>query len=288
MIRLKSYAKINWYLRVGQRRKDGFHEIETIFQEIDLTDELTFEPLEAPVCEIHGMPFELPPEQNLIWRAWQLLRREVGNNVGGIRIAVQKRIPAAGGLGGASSNAATTLRALNTMFSLKLRVEELEGLGAKLGSDVAFFIRGGCAVGRGRGEVLQQIQGVPAYPLVLVFPDAKVPTAEAYQRLTGLPRPRPLAHLEAVLAALRAGDPVALAPLLHNDFQILVEKELWFTEAASLLRNLGCLNFLLSGSGSTVFGLKNTLEHAFSSRRSNNSVMPSWSLEVWTRPETPV
>ncbi len=287
-MRVKSYAKINWYLRVGHRRTDGFHEIETIFQEIELADELVFEPIDSSSCEIVGMPFELPLEQNLIWRAWSLLRQECGSSVGGVRISVEKHIPACGGLGGASSNAATTLRALNQIFALGMSDQELEHLGARIGSDVAFFIRGGCAIGRGRGEQLERLAGIPAYPLVLAFPQARVATAEAYRRLSALPRPQPPAPLETVVEALRSGDCTAVASLLHNDFQILVEQEAWFQQASATLKQMGCLGTLLSGSGSTIFGVKNVLEHAFSRPRSENYEKSSWVLEIWTRPERTV
>jgi 4-diphosphocytidyl-2-C-methyl-D-erythritol kinase len=282
MLCLESRAKINWYLRVKDKRPDGFHEIETIFQEIALADRMTFEAIASNCCEIEGMPFELPAEQNLIWRAWNCLRERFPAKVAGVRVVIEKRIPACGGLGGASSNAATTLRALNALYELRLSTNELEKIAALLGSDVAFFIRGGCAIGRGRGELLEAIDGVPSYAIMLAFPNTKVPTAEAYRRLSSRARPAPRASLTEVVAALRSGDPTRLAPMIHNDFEILVAEEPWFLEASAALRDSGCIRTFLSGSGSTVVGLKNTLEHGISSHRSEKYVNPSWVRETRT------
>jgi len=262
MMELRSFAKINWYLRVLDKRSDGFHNVETIYQEIALADRLRFEPLDEETCEIIGMPFTISPQDNLIYRAWQLLRREFGSSCRGARVTIEKHIPACGGLGGASSNAATTLHALNDMFSLGASTTDLEHLAATLGSDVPFFIRGGCAIGRGRGELLEPLSDVPRYHLLMVFPDAKVPTAEAYRRLDTATRPQPPATLDQVVAALRSGNLGDLIRSIHNDFECLVENEEWFVAATTKLREEGSLREFLSGSGSTVVGVKNILEHA--------------------------
>lgn len=283
-VELRSHAKINWYLRVGRRRADGFHEIETIYQQIELADEMTFEPMEKADCDIVGMPFNLPKEENLIWRAWKCMREHCGSVVGGLMVTIKKHIPACGGLGGASSNAATTLRALNMLYGLGISDQQLEEFAASLGSDVPFFIRGGCAVGTGRGEILEQVEGVPPYSLQLAFPNAKVSTAEAYRRLSSIHRPSPRYTVWDVVALLREGGVATLAPAIHNDFELIVEQEPWFVQACSTLKQLGCLRTFLSGSGSTVVGLKNSLEHELSEGRSEKYVNPSWVRETRTCP----
>ncbi|MCX7624750.1 MAG: 4-(cytidine 5'-diphospho)-2-C-methyl-D-erythritol kinase [Candidatus Sumerlaeaceae bacterium] len=283
-VELRSHGKINWYLRVVQRRADGFHEIETIYQEIALADEMIFEPMETPECDILGMPFELPKEQNLIWRAWKCMREHCGSVVEGLRVRIKKSIPACGGLGGASSNAATTLRAVNMLYKLGLADEQLEDFAASLGSDVPFFVRGGCAVGTGRGEMLQRVERVPSYSLLLAFPEAKVSTAEAYRRLSTLQRPTPRYSVWEVVKLLREGGIDELASAIHNDFEILVNQEPWFTNACSTLKQFGCLRTFLSGSGSTVVGLKNALDHPLCANRSEKYVNPSWVRETCTCP----
>jgi 4-diphosphocytidyl-2-C-methyl-D-erythritol kinase len=285
MIALRSYAKINWYLRVGGRRADGFHEIETVFQEIDLADDMEFDRRPEPGCEIAGMPFALAPQENLIWRAWQRLREECGTQVGGVHVRIRKRIPACGGLGGASSNAATTLRALNAMFGLGLSTAQLEEIGASLGSDVPFFVRGGCAIGRGRGEQLTPVADVRPFRIALLFPKEKIPTAEAYHRLSAMPRQVPQAGPDEVVAALQAGDAERLARAIHNDFELLVRHEKWFLRAVGTLEECGCRKAFLSGSGSTVVGLKNTLEDALSEDRSADNENQSSVWETFTRPQ---
>ncbi len=285
MITLRSYAKINWYLRVLGRRADGFHDIETVFQEINLWDLMHFEPAEEIDCTIEGMPFELPAEQNLIWRAWKRLRDVCGRKVQGLRVRIEKRIPACGGLGGASSNAATTLCALNSLYELHLSQGELEALAADLGSDVAFFVRGGCAIGTGRGERLQTVERVPAWNIGLIFPAAKVATAEAYKRLSQIERPQPHATLQELIAALCAGDVAALARCIHNDFELLVRKEGWFEAAVRELEAAGHRKAFLSGSGSTVVGVKNALAHGISvTGREKHQNATSGVWETTTRP----
>lgn len=253
-----SYAKINWYLRILDRRPDGYHNLETVFQEVELADRLAIEPIEEPQCVIEGMPFDLPFEKNLIYRAWARLREAFPEKVRGIRVEVDKRIPDGGGLGGGSSNAATTLCAVNELFSLGVTWQELERFGAELGSDVAFFVRGGCAVGRGRGEILEPVDGVQPFEIGLVFPGVRTSTAEAYQRLAALPeRPRPSRPLDHVLDALRMGDDAFLSKAVFNDFDAVYRHEPWYCRAVELLQELGFERCMLSGSGSTLIGIKN-------------------------------
>jgi len=249
-----SPAKINWYLRVLDRRPDGYHNIETVFQEIALADEIEFEVCERRECLIAGLP-GVPQEQNLIWRAWRLMADIHGDQVGGLRARVTKRIPMGAGLGGGSSNAATTLKAVCRLFGLKVGDDDLAAAGASLGSDVAFFIRGGCAVGRGRGEELDPVADARAIPMVLAFPDAHVSTAEAYARLAHLPRREPSSRIGAMVDALRSGDPVRVAAAVHNDFEAVAASEPWYREAAGALLRAGCLRAFLTGSGSAVVGV---------------------------------
>ena len=251
-----SPAKINWWLRVLDRRPDGFHNIETVFQEIDLHDTLEVEALAGiPECHIDGMPDEVPTESNLITKAWQLLRTRYPAQVGGVRFIVHKRIPMGGGLGGGSSNAATSLKAMAQIFELGLSVDELRILAGELGSDTAFFITGGCAIGGGRGEILEHVESPPPIPLVLVFPTEGVSTAWAYGQLSKVSRPSPAITLENFLKVLHMGDPSALAQKVHNDFELVVEREPWFLEARKALLDAGCAGAFLTGSGSTVVGI---------------------------------
>ena len=166
----KSYAKINWALRITGRRADGFHDLETVFQTISLHDDLTFSPSDrlSLTCDDPSIPVD---ESNLVMRA----ARAVGAT--NVAIHLSKRIPAGGGLGGGSSNAATTLRALGGD-------RDLAPLALALGSDVPFFLIGGTAYATGRGEVLTPMPPISDIPLLLLLPEERVLTKDAFARVT--------------------------------------------------------------------------------------------------------
>ncbi|MFL6248660.1 MAG: 4-(cytidine 5'-diphospho)-2-C-methyl-D-erythritol kinase [Thermoanaerobaculia bacterium] len=164
---MKSYAKINWSLRITGKRADGFHDLETVFQTISLHDELTFRPSSSLslTCDDPSIPVD---DSNLVLRAARLA------GAPNVAIELKKRIPAGGGLGGGSSNAATTLLALGGDPSLAL----------SLGSDVPFFLLGGTAYATGRGEALTPLPSRAGVPLLLVLPEERVLTKDAFARIT--------------------------------------------------------------------------------------------------------
>jgi 4-diphosphocytidyl-2-C-methyl-D-erythritol kinase len=249
-----STAKINWYLAVHGRRPDGYHEIETLFQEISLSDELEIEPISEAECILSGFPGSLPLHHNLIWRAWSLVHQRYPQ-AGGINVRITKNIPQGGGLGGGSSNAAVTLKAVSELFHLGASVVELESMAAMLGSDTAFFVRGGCAIGRGRGEKLKRVNVTKPITVVLVFPDEAISTAEAYSRLAALPRKPPATGMSELVAALQSGNTTAVAALVHNDFEAVVSQFDWYRKCKECLLGAGCVGAILSGSGSSVIGI---------------------------------
>lgn len=254
MLTLNSYAKINRYLEVeSPPRPDGFHNLRTVFQEITLHDTLHFS-AECPQFAIEGIP-DVPTEDNLIFRAWQILRSEFGpQRVRPLHVTVEKRIPAGGGLGGGSSNAAACLRAVNTMFDLGLDNRQLIQRAAALGSDCAFFVLGGTALATGRGEILTPIPDVPPQPILLHFPTEKVPTGPAFRALdTMVPRPKPQQSAYDMARLLQCGTPQEIADAMHNDFELTVCETPWYRQACDELRRRGGTRPMLSGSGSTVF-----------------------------------
>jgi 4-diphosphocytidyl-2-C-methyl-D-erythritol kinase len=172
---LPAYAKINWSLRITGRRADGFHDLETIFQTISLHDELTFREAGrlSLVCDDSTIPTD---DSNLVIRAALALGAPP------VAIELKKRIPAGGGLGGGSSDAATTLLALDAMFGL--RRTDLPEIALSLGSDVPFFLLGGTAFATGRGEVLQPLAPMSGIPLLLLLPPERVLTKAAFARVT--------------------------------------------------------------------------------------------------------
>lgn len=247
---LQSPAKINWTLGVVGRRPDGFHDIESLVTAITLFDELTFsrEPdsrLEV-ICDRDDVP---TGEGNLIWRAASLLATESGVR-SGMTCGLTKRIPMGGGLGGGSSNAATTLLGLNQLWGLNWPTDRLLPLAARLGSDVAFFLYGGSAIISGRGEQVRPVSLGWAGWIVLLLPGVAVSTAEVYGRW-GAERDRPCAPSIATAQGLTAvrwmeqGYNMLEAPA----FQVRPVLREWQERAAILAGR----PVRMSGSGSTLF-----------------------------------
>jgi 4-diphosphocytidyl-2-C-methyl-D-erythritol kinase len=253
-------AKVNLCLRVLGRRSDGYHEVQSVLHTVGIWDRLHLCPLpgERRIALTVNAPEVPGDESNLCWRAAHLLA-ERAKTTHGVKIDLEKSTPAGAGLGGGSSDAAATLAGLARMWELDLGAEELEDLGAELGADVPFFLRGGCCLARGKGEKLEDLPAVDAW-LVVVVPERRVPTAQAYAALArGAARGRRRARTRAIQRLVNAsgeGDLHALAAALHNDFETLempgiVEAR----EAKSALLRAGSLGALLSGSGSGVFGI---------------------------------
>jgi 4-diphosphocytidyl-2-C-methyl-D-erythritol kinase len=252
-----SHAKINWWLKVGPPRPDGYHDLETVFQELDLGETISFHKNESDTLNLSGFPPDISPEGNLVTRSWNVMRQAYPGKVGGVDVEIAKTLPRGGGLGGGSSNAACTLAALNSLFELGAGVSTLEKHGARIGADVAFFIRGGTAIGTGRGEILEQQPPVPRYWLVLVVPGEPMPTAQAYRELDKIEKPAgDKSHtLPAFLTNLYSGNPTFLANSIHNDFELVASKHQWFTHSRDQLLAAGALRAFLCGSGSTVAGI---------------------------------
>ena len=177
IITLPAFAKINLGLRVLGRRADGYHEIRTVFQTVTLHDTLTFEPAPGGLLELACTDPTIPTdESNLILRAASLLRERYGVSRGA-RTRLEKSIPAGGGLGGGSSDAAAALLALNRLWNLGAGARELSELGARVGADVPFFLTGGTALGTGTGADVEPLEDAPKMPLVIVTPGVRVATA---------------------------------------------------------------------------------------------------------------
>jgi 4-diphosphocytidyl-2-C-methyl-D-erythritol kinase len=252
----RAYAKINLGLRIIRRRDDGYHDIATVFHRIDLYDELTITPTEGEIV-ISAAHSEVPSDKsNLCFQAINLFRRHTGI-VKGADIAIRKLIPVGAGLGGGSSDAAATLKALPHLLETKCSDALLREIGLNIGSDVPYFLHLGSALAGGRGERLRYFELILPYWIVLVYPNIHVPTAWAYQEFA-----RRGQYLQTVPkiwedAPSSSEDFVDLLPqYLHNDFeQIVFEKFPVIGTIKDELLSQGALFALMSGSGSSVFGL---------------------------------
>lgn len=254
MITVPACAKINLTLEVLGKGADGYHQIITVFQEIDLRDTLTFE--ESPDLTLECDYPVLQSSDNLAFRAARLLQEETTSSKGAL-ISIEKRIPIASGLGGGSSNAAATLRTLNQMWGLGLSTEQLLRLASRLGSDVAFFLHGGTALGEGRGE---RVTPLPAYPtswIVLFRPPVDIPpdkTKRLYHSLNASHFSQGRSTREVVDMLNRGADitPSSLA----NTFEKVAFSAYRGLEGYwRRFRELGADNIHLAGSGPTLFTL---------------------------------
>ncbi|MFI5197138.1 MAG: 4-(cytidine 5'-diphospho)-2-C-methyl-D-erythritol kinase [Thermoanaerobaculia bacterium] len=244
-----AFAKVNRSLRVLGKRPDGYHEIDTIFQTVDLTDRMDFLEREDDKVQLSIEGASLPvSEENLVLRAARALLAKAGVTRGA-DIHLSKKIPIGGGLGGGSSNAAATLRALTTLWKLPLSDGDLHALAAAIGSDVPFFLAGGRARGTGRGEILRPLADRPEEWLVLVFPPFSLSTAAVYEALSAPPltdSPGP--------SNLRGSDSGGGPD--RNDLEPAAESLQGGVRRFRLaLSELGATSARLSGSGSTVFGV---------------------------------
>lgn len=256
---LSAAAKVNLALEILGRRPDGYHELATVMQTVDLSDRLVLE--EADGLDLVATTPGIPTDRtNLAWRAAEALREASG--VGrGARITLDKRIPVAAGLGGGSADAAAVLLGLDRLWGLRWPRQRLAEVAATLGMDVPFFLRGGAALATGRGEALTPLAG-GRLALVLVNPQFPVRTAEAYARVT------PAMYSDGsrarqMVEALGRGRAELVAASLYNGLEAAVRPvypEIERLKAALLAA--GALGAAMSGSGPTVFGIARSFEHA--------------------------
>ena len=255
-MQINAYAKLNLAFEVLGKRADGYHEVKTIMQSVGLSDLLTIEPW--PTLRVECDSPELSGEANLVWKAAESLAR-----IRGIQpranIRVQKRIPIAMGLGGGSSNAAATLRALNNLWELSASTKDLAEIAAKIGSDVSFFLWGGTALAEGRGELVSPLPPIPPFNLTLVFPDLEISskTERMYSRLT------PANYSDGgttrlLTQMLMSGQFVAesIRGCIYNVFQDIAE---WEFPALSQMRQAvlerGGPELYLCGAGPAMFAV---------------------------------
>ena len=247
---------MNLYLAVGDRRDDGYHELTTVFHAVSLLDEVTVRNADVLSLELVGEGADKLPtdERNLAWQAAELMAEHVGR-APDVSIMVDKSIPVAGGMAGGSADAAAVLVAMNSLWELNVPRRDLRVLAARLGSDVPFALHGGTALGTGRGEELATVLSRNTFHWVLAFADSGLSTPAVFGELDRLRAdgdPPRLAEAGPVLAALAAGDPEQLAPLLGNELQAAaVSLKPTLRRAVDAGVDAGALAGIVSGSGPT-------------------------------------
>lgn len=274
---LPSYAKINLGLHVVAKRPDGYHAIETIFQELEFHDMLYFRK-HAGTLAIESSNPELPlGESNLVYKAIRLLQQHCKCPTQ-VRVYIEKNIPLGAGLGGGSSNAAKTLAGMNQLFRLGLSVDELAELGAQLGSDVSFFQYGGTALGSGRGEQIRSLPDFPQFWFLLINPGIHVSSAWAYKNINlKLTNSKGLISLSTLFEAGHVTESSFRA--LANDLEApVMEKYPIIRSIKTQLCENGAEWAMMSGSGSTVFGIFHKKEFAENALRQIKN--PDWLTVV--------
>jgi len=276
---LRTSAKVNLALEVLRKCPDGYHELSTVLQAVDLFDRLTVETAEFLTLETSDAA--LPTDdRNLVVQAARLLKEASGVEAGA-RIRLEKRIPMAAGLGGGSSDAAATLWGLNRLWGLRWKRERLAELAVRLGMDVPFFLGAGRALGTGRGEILKPLAAVGGYALVLLNPGVSLSTKEIYSRVPQGWRAEP-EGTRRVIEALRTRSAVKLAAALTNHLERWAEPVLpVIGRMKGALLAAGALGAVMSGSGPTVFGLARSLDQARQiQRRVNRAGWAAWAVRT--------
>ena len=253
---VRAHAKVNLDLRVLETRRDGFHDLRTVFQSLELHDTITVTARRGPFALRCRQPDVPRDDTNLAWRAARALWGTLGRDgeLRDVSVTIVKQIPVCAGLGGGSTDAAATLRALARLWhaSARPRLHELGELAASLGADVPFFLWGGTALGLGRGDVIYPLVDLPQYWVVLVLPQAGVKTAEAYawydedREGSGMRRRRQASPVVW---------PVQVADMVNDLEGPVVRRIPEIGAAQSALLAAGAVGSAVSGSGSAVFGL---------------------------------
>jgi len=273
MIRKLSPAKVNLYLRVLRKRQDGYHDIASLMQRISLCDEMFFKPAQRGIsvrCPGSSLPEN---KENIVFRAAETFFARADHISEGIDITINKMIPIAAGLGGGSSNAATTLMTLNEIFNCHYTTDDLMKIGVTLGADVPFFIFAKTAWAFGIGDRLQIAENIPPLTLLLVNPRFELSTKLIYKNLNLRLTNKKIRY--SIPRFLTVHD---LAKGLINDLEtVSIRMHPVLADIKDHLMKCGALGALMSGSGPTVFGLFEKDEQAIAAEKALAG-MNGWSL----------
>ncbi len=267
-ITLYSHAKINLSLDVSAIREDGFHDIESVVQVIDVTDELELSKNDSGAIEVLVERGDAPSgPDNLVHKACEAFFATTGIKAG-VQVRLWKYIPAQAGLGGGSGNAAAAVAGLNQVYDCGLSASQLAEIASKVGSDTALFIYGGTTCISGRGEFVEPLPDAPELHLVILKPAVGVSTKWAYAEMDRDSQRRKGNSTSRVKKAILDADYDAVFAALSNDFDAVVSRHFAeINEAKSLLKNTGAKVSLLCGSGSAVYGVFDSHGAAESARQ---------------------
>ena len=247
---LRSYSKVNIGLKVIKKREDGYHDIHTVFQELDFHDQILLKKSNGGCSFTSNVSWLENNNSNLCVRAWELLAEKY--NISGVHIDLNKNIPPGSGLGGGSSNAACVLKGLVELYSLNIRYKELIKISSLIGADVPFFIRGGCQLGSGVGNKLDEIEHSNNKVFLLVMPEIHIDTKATFKNFKKFLD----SNQEKVNFKKFIEKDKFLFKFFENDFEtIIVPAYPEIGQIKKTIQEQGALFSSLSGTGSTVFGV---------------------------------
>ncbi|MBI9106922.1 MAG: 4-(cytidine 5'-diphospho)-2-C-methyl-D-erythritol kinase [Spirochaetales bacterium] len=251
---LKAPAKINLHLQIARIRQDGFHDIKSLFVMVDLYDQITISSLKTGNrCEINGS-FDCAIEDNLIFRAWKIFCENTGTEHG-VVFDIKKMIPSCAGMGGGSSDAACVLTGLNLLFETGFTVNQLCSMGEKLGSDIPFFLTGPAAVVKGRGEDVSEILNPRVLHFVVINPEIRVSTPEAYSWVDQSAEDETVFLDDEQMSRIYNADLEQFAGFQNDFAPVLAGRYPVFGRVIDELEAAGAVYSNVTGSGSVVFGL---------------------------------
>lgn len=280
----QSPCKVNLLLNILRKREDGFHELETVMQPVQLCDQLEVKQAASGITLTCSLPTLPVDGSNLVHKAATAFLHTAAIT-DGVKIHLEKRIPLAAGLGGGSGNAAHTLCALNELFGLPLPTTKLQELAAALGSDVPFFLQSQPALAYGRGELVQPLAPFPALRgahLLLIHPGFGISTAWAYQSLAKFPDALhgKVGRAQQLISLLQTADLAAAGRALYNSLEApALAKHPLLALYQEFLRANGAPAVLMSGSGSTTFAI---LPHRESADRLRERFLAKFGSSAWT------
>lgn len=251
-----AYAKLNLTLDILGKRSDGFHDLNMVMQSIDLTDTVSVTTKDFPglalSCSVPYLPCD---ESNIAAKAVRRFFEAQGTEAPGLAIHIDKRIPTCAGMAGGSSDGAAVLRVLRKLYARDMPQDKLETIGALVGSDVPYCVRGGTALAQGRGEILNDLPSLPDCFFVICKPPFPISTPELFAQVR-VKKLRCHPDTAGMLKALEAGDLEAIAHRVYNVFEdVLPRKYAQIFEIKRRLLDLGAMTACMTGSGPTVFGL---------------------------------
>ncbi len=257
-LQLDSYAKINLSLDVVRKRYDGYHEIRSVMQQIDLSDQLSFSENKNGViitCDNDQVPVD---KSNLVYKAWEELSKLAKTKIG-IRVHIKKRIPVAAGLAGGSTNCATALKALNKLWDLALTEKELMDIGIKIGADVPYCLMGGTALAEGVGEKLTQLRSFKDKSMLIANPGIQISTSYAYSKLELGKNKK---NMEEILNCIDNMDIHCISKKMYNVMEdSIIPEHPQIGKLKEEMVKRGALGALMSGSGASVFGLYDDIDY---------------------------